>query len=142
MNLYELLDRAATLPLRLVKIETTIDRTLRAVQELCESYRSLIAQIACPPTTPTFVYVIPPDGAPLLMTSAKILPGTRDQIRFMSSSGLPPGCWVTVAGPATIRGVKVGNQLQTTMMADGNGHVCKTIDVCPVGCFLTVELEG
>lgn len=90
------------------------------------------------PPDPTFVYLLPVEG-PFLAQRAFVMKKCSDYVVFEPYVELAPGAWVVVVGPAIVHGVKVGNQMQSSM-ADYQGHVCKTTDPCPVGARITVEL--
>lgn len=64
----------------------------------------------------------------------------RQTLTFSPHRLIEAGCWVVVVGPATVRAVALGNQIQSSI-SDSQGQVCKTIDEWPLGVLLHVELE-
>jgi hypothetical protein len=87
----------------------------------------------------SFVYVLPPTG-PMMVQSARVPAGGQSLwLTFEPYTVVPPETWVIVAGPAVVKGVRVGNQCQS-FMNDFQGHVCKLADSVIPGTRLMVEL--
>lgn len=130
-----------SLPHRLAHVDVALDQLVEVTARLRAIALDLVdASRRSPPAPvePTYVYVLAP-GHPMLAQRATIARGVTDQIWFDAIAPLPAGAWITVVGPAVIRGVKVGNQFQQAM-SDPSGHVCTTVDALLVGQRLTVEL--
>lgn len=117
------------------------EKALFDILHLGYDIRHLVAASMKPrvaPVEPTYLYVLAHER-PMLAKRVSIAPGVTDQVCFDAILPLPAGAWITVVGPAVIRGVRVGNQMQQAM-SDPSGHVCTTVDALLVGQRLVVEL--
>lgn len=134
---------AKSLPIRFTDAENGILRLLGLAGELVRSTDSILSALQYRPVVPTFVYVIPPPGCPMPVSAQcqPVAPGHEMRINFQFHNDMPAGCWIVSVGPATVRGVRVGNMIQESM-SDFNGHICCTRDPIPIGVFLGVQLQG
>jgi len=88
----------------------------------------------------TYVYVLPPNAA-MMVHAARVGPGKRHQLCFQPHVPIDAGAWIVAVGPAVVRNVFVGNNVQSSA-SDFTGQVCKTVDPLMVGMNLRVDLEG
>lgn len=129
----------AALRYRFVEMESQLQQTYSLVKRS----RDLLDAIAAwtrnePLPAPTYIYLIPPTG-PFLALHKRVAVDRREFICFEPYQVVPVGTWVVSAGPAIVRGVKVGNIMQSSM-ADYQGHVCQLKDEAHPGVRITVEL--
>jgi hypothetical protein len=141
MSVLGLIAAARQLPERLATVERAVRHTFSDVSDIKEAF-TVWARRTTDDRKPrqAFVYLLPEAG-PIFCQSAMLSPGVRHRLGFTSHIDMPPGIWVVVAGPAAVRGVRIGNQCQD-YMTDFNGHVCKTRDAWTLGTYLSVELEA
>ncbi len=137
------LQQLRAIPAGLRRLDDVIDRLLRATNETQAIAESLVQRIADDQAEiePTFIYVLPPDGTTMMAQRVFVRPGSSIALDFQPYVVIPPLAWVVSVGPATIRGVRVGNQMQTSM-PDFQGQICRLADAITPGIRLTVELFG
>lgn len=137
----DVLSFAKTLPTRAADAENGILRLLGLAGELVRSTDAILSALQYRPVVPTFVYVIPPPGCPMPISAQchPVTPGHEVRINFQFHHDMPAGCWIIAVGPATVKGVRVGNMSQESM-SDFNGHICCTRDPIPIGVILGVQL--
>jgi hypothetical protein len=136
-----LIEQVRHLPGRLRAVEGNLTRLVESIAGLHDVLRRPLPA----PIEPTYVYVLLPQTAtdcpPIMAQRASVPEGTRMQLCFDAYRELPAGLWVVAVGPASVRGVKVGNQFQSSM-TDLNGQVCRTSEPLQLGVRLVVELEA
>lgn len=138
-----LIEQVQHLPGRLRAIEGNLTRLVESIGGLHDVLRRPLPT----PIEPTYVYVLLPAGVdgscPPIMAQRAVVGGLHERVQlcFDAYRELPAGLWVVAVGPASVRGVKVGNQFQSSM-TDLNGQVCRTSEPLNVGVRLIVELEA
>ncbi|HEY3493815.1 MAG TPA: hypothetical protein VGK73_03985 [Polyangiaceae bacterium] len=135
------LDQIRSLPDRLAHVEGAAARLVSIATDL-KLIASSLAPLLVDRPEPTYVYVLPPNGQPMMMQRAYVERRGETPVTFQMMQPLPAGSWVLSAGPAVVRSVRVGNIMQQSVSADMNGHICKTVDECHIGCMFTVWLAG
>ncbi|HWO08580.1 MAG TPA: hypothetical protein VNN80_03850 [Polyangiaceae bacterium] len=129
-------------------VRELVRRAVRVEKEVGESLDLLLtmhrrardSELA-PPLDPTFVYVLPPDGKPMMARMLRAPKGAKMHLPFQFVDEIPAGAWIVAAGPGTIAGVRVGNRAQESFV-DFNGQVCRTRDPVQLGVILQVIVQG
>lgn len=86
----------------------------------------------------TYVYVLPPTG-PMHAQSVAMRPGHSISVVFTPLQPIERGAWIVAVGPASVSGVRVGNQLQSWSF-DGGGQVCQLANDAEPGVHVVVTL--
>jgi hypothetical protein len=74
-------------------------------------------------------------------TGAWLADGELKQLEVPAFRPIPAGAWIVVLGPALMRSVHVGNDLQDMGGAVAMGRICVLTDGCEVGQSLSVTIE-
>jgi hypothetical protein len=143
MSLSDIIDLITKLPARLSELETTV-RTVSAVASSTHTaILGLLGKECEPPEPePTYVYLLPPDGAMYAKRAYVPVDGST-QVVISTTYPVSRGSWVVAVGGRNTRvtAVMVGNQVQSGI-TDFGGHVCKVQDPIELGMVVRVNLAG
>jgi hypothetical protein len=125
-----------------LEIVAGFEQVKSRLDELCHQLISSDQARRAEPIATTIVCLWCVNGAPHMVSETVWLPECQHkEITIPSMLPIPRAAWVVVLGPAMLRTVQVGPQLQECSGGAGRGRVCVLRDPVPLGHRLSVCVE-
>ena len=132
------------------RMPSVFDQLVASMHSIPELVRRIHSARPPPPTSPTYVYVLPPlqpppdavlewTSAPILGAVAVVEAGHCCEVPIEVVVAMAAGAWVTAVGPARISSVRIGPQVHSRF---ATAHCCRIEQACSMGHRITVDLRG